>query len=136
MGLFDFDILGLLLGSAYRSHRREQRDRSDSRQLEQSIRTMWTEPERFGGRHVGDIEAVLGAPTAREDLGHEHCHRLWSAGMSRLRVRTHDDVIVGIDKIEIWDDRGVHAIEATVWGEAPGAAHVPRVPTDPDDTAQ
>lgn len=136
MGLFAFDIVGLLLGSALRSYHREQRDRSDSRQLEQSIRTLWTEPERFGGRHVGDLEAVLGAPTGREELDHGHCQRLWSAGVSQLRVRTQDDVIVGIDKIEIWDDRGVHTIEATLWGEAPGAAHGPRVPTDPDETAQ
>jgi len=42
MGLFAFDIVGLLLSSVYRSHCREQRDRSDSRQLEQSIRTLWT----------------------------------------------------------------------------------------------
>lgn len=133
MGLFAFDIVGLLLCSAYRSHRREQRDRANSRQLEQSIRTLWTEPERLGGRHVGDIEAALGAPTAREDLGHGHCQRLWSAGVSQLRVHTQDDVIVGIDKIEIWNDRGVHTVEATIWGKAPGAAHVPR---DPDDTAQ
>ena len=136
MGLFAFDIVGLLLGSAFRAYHREQRDQSDSRQLEQSIRTLWTEPERFGGRHVGDLEAALGAPTGREELDHGHCQRLWSAGVSQLRVRTQDDVIVGIDKIEIWDDRGVHAIESTVWEEVPGAAHGPRVPTDPDDTAQ
>jgi len=136
MGLFAFGIIGLLLGSAYRSHRREQRERSDSRQLEQSIRTLWTAPERFGGRYVGDVEAALGAPATRKDLGNGGCQHLWSAGVSQLRVRSRDDVIVGIDKIEIWNDRGVHAIEATVWGEPPCAAHMPCVPTSSDDTAQ